>query len=747
MRPTKLEIEGFTSFPARVEIDFREIDLFAITGPTGAGKTSLLDAMLYALYGQTPRIGANEVRRLVSLGANVVKVLLEFEVGSKCYRVTRTAKVAKSTTTQIMLEELACEGDWQSVAGSVKEIGARIPELLGLDFEGFTRSVILPQGEFDKFLRGDPKQRTEILKDLLNLRVYERMMVTANSRSKELAASAATSQAHLESSFGGATVEALEEYRERFRTLGEDCAAQEKRRAQFEDLVSVAQELKQARESAARGTTDLSQARKDLEEALAGSDATQRTLDECERDIAVLAATFNEESWTQLLQAVPLAKQQQKLQEQLARRRRERQSRSASLAELDQQAKDSAAELAKVQQKLAQAQSQSTGAVEARSQFISENGSADLLRATLSELETANRAMDGLPSQQQVETSVTEAEHALEHLQTQHAAHGIRQQLKAGDACPVCEQVIKKLPAVGSLAAVEDARKLVSKVRQAQTEWLKKHNALEQARQKAAGRDLKSILEQARVVEDRAAQAAALLAAVQKQEATASREAQAAQQRLQLAQQEVASMDTEIKRAQDELREVAANLNQFPDWAPLPVMELEAAMDEQSAARQRLQTLQQRRERALRDSIDLHSRHLSLQNRIVEKEAEIAQAQSRVRSLESELRAKVPDLVKGLDELTHIQSGLRAANALVQQIQMQIAQTKCTYGTRSSESNRPPLCVRRSNASASRRRSTASWDNCSQRMNLSLSSSAKRCRIWRALHRISSATSAKAAIH
>jgi exonuclease SbcC len=53
MRPMKLELEGFTSFRERTEIDFRGFDLFAITGQTGAGKTSLLDAMTYALYGRT----------------------------------------------------------------------------------------------------------------------------------------------------------------------------------------------------------------------------------------------------------------------------------------------------------------------------------------------------------------------------------------------------------------------------------------------------------------------------------------------------------------------------------------------------------------------------------------------------------------------------------------------------------------------------------------------------------------------
>ena len=69
MRPMKLELEGFTSFRERTEIDFRGFDLFAITGQTGAGKTSLLDAMTYALYGRTSRLN-KAGKDLISQGAD-----------------------------------------------------------------------------------------------------------------------------------------------------------------------------------------------------------------------------------------------------------------------------------------------------------------------------------------------------------------------------------------------------------------------------------------------------------------------------------------------------------------------------------------------------------------------------------------------------------------------------------------------------------------------------------------------------
>ena len=89
MRPLRLEIEGLTSFRQRQEIDFSGLDLFVITGPTGAGKTSILDAIVLALYGCVPRMGGQGNRELVSHGEALARVKLEFAVGKDRYVIAR----------------------------------------------------------------------------------------------------------------------------------------------------------------------------------------------------------------------------------------------------------------------------------------------------------------------------------------------------------------------------------------------------------------------------------------------------------------------------------------------------------------------------------------------------------------------------------------------------------------------------------------------------------------------------------
>jgi len=89
MRPLKLSIEGFTSYRRQAEGDFSDLDLFAITGPNGAGKSSLFDAITYALYGRVPRLGG-EIKELIHLGSERLRVALEFAVDGQCYRVMRS---------------------------------------------------------------------------------------------------------------------------------------------------------------------------------------------------------------------------------------------------------------------------------------------------------------------------------------------------------------------------------------------------------------------------------------------------------------------------------------------------------------------------------------------------------------------------------------------------------------------------------------------------------------------------------
>src|ERR1041384_1806840 len=209
MRPIKLTIQGFTSFAERTEIDFADLDLFAITGPTGSGKTSVLDAMTWALYGSTPRLGKCGAE-LISHGKASLAVHFEFAAAATRYRITRTAK--RSGTGQVRLEKLR-DCTWvPEEASGLRETNAAICKVVGLEFDAFKLSVILPQGEFDGFLRGDHADRRKILKSLLGLQVYERMREPASSRCQDLRARETAEQAVIDRDYANATEDHLKEF-------------------------------------------------------------------------------------------------------------------------------------------------------------------------------------------------------------------------------------------------------------------------------------------------------------------------------------------------------------------------------------------------------------------------------------------------------------------------------------------------------------------------------------------------------
>ena len=99
----------------------------------------------------------------------------------------------------------------EPIADRAREIRTEVDRILGLDYDGFTRSVVLPQGQFDAFLKGEPKERRKILVALLSLSVYERMQQLANQRSSAAKAEAEFIKRQLETDFASATQEALEQ--------------------------------------------------------------------------------------------------------------------------------------------------------------------------------------------------------------------------------------------------------------------------------------------------------------------------------------------------------------------------------------------------------------------------------------------------------------------------------------------------------------------------------------------------------
>ena len=138
MRPLSLTAEGFTAFRDSVTVDFTGVDFFAFVGPTGSGKSSVLDAMCFALYGTIPRLDDDRlVAPSITQGGNEARVSLRFELGGSEYvatRVVRRTKTGGATTKEARLE---CDGE--VLAGDAKGMNAAVAELIGLPFNHFTR--------------------------------------------------------------------------------------------------------------------------------------------------------------------------------------------------------------------------------------------------------------------------------------------------------------------------------------------------------------------------------------------------------------------------------------------------------------------------------------------------------------------------------------------------------------------------------------------------------------------------------
>ncbi|MEX2278672.1 MAG: SMC family ATPase [Acidimicrobiia bacterium] len=169
MRPISLHLAGFTTFKNATDIDFEGADLFALTGPTGSGKSSVIDAICFALYGSIPRLSG--VAPVVSLGKPEARIRLVFAVEDQIYTVTRLVARQGDGASQ---RDVRLEGPDFVVSG-VREVDARVESLLGLGFDHFTRTVVLPQGRFAAFLEDGPAAREKLLKQLLDLGVYEEM--------------------------------------------------------------------------------------------------------------------------------------------------------------------------------------------------------------------------------------------------------------------------------------------------------------------------------------------------------------------------------------------------------------------------------------------------------------------------------------------------------------------------------------------------------------------------------------------
>ena len=191
-------MRGFGAFRDETVVDFADTDVFALVGPTGSGKSTVIDAICFALYGSVPRHGEKAVGVVVSVGANEAAVELTFERAGQRYVVARvvrrTGRDGRATTKEARLERHAPTARSRRWPGRRASWAPRSSGLLGLGFDHFTRCVVLPQGEFARFLHDKPADRQDLLEQLLGLGLYDVLVKQANQRAAEAQAAAGVAE-------------------------------------------------------------------------------------------------------------------------------------------------------------------------------------------------------------------------------------------------------------------------------------------------------------------------------------------------------------------------------------------------------------------------------------------------------------------------------------------------------------------------------------------------------------------------
>lgn len=201
MRIHHLTIQGFGPFKDKQEIDFDALSqdkIFMLEGPTGAGKSSIIDAIVFSLYGVTAHEAATKsgpagqrVRSDYCEVGDETKVCIEFSTGGARYKVTRTAaydapkKRGEGTTPvneRAILEFIDPPHD---AINQVREVSLRINEELRMDNEQFSQMVVLPQGDFASFLHASTEKRREVLEKIFKTFFYDKIKSQLDLRAKE----------------------------------------------------------------------------------------------------------------------------------------------------------------------------------------------------------------------------------------------------------------------------------------------------------------------------------------------------------------------------------------------------------------------------------------------------------------------------------------------------------------------------------------------------------------------------------
>lgn len=192
MRPIKLELQAFGPYKEKTSLDFTDLgdqNLFLISGSTGAGKTTIFDAIVYALYGKTSGSSRdiNELKSQLAEDESLAYVRLTFMIHGKTYTVKRIPKQKRPTKRGLIREqnaEVTLEGEDFSLS-KTQEVDNKLVEVLGLSADQFRQIVMLPQGEFKKLLEASSSEKEAILRTIFHTDYLDRFQQAIAERFKQ----------------------------------------------------------------------------------------------------------------------------------------------------------------------------------------------------------------------------------------------------------------------------------------------------------------------------------------------------------------------------------------------------------------------------------------------------------------------------------------------------------------------------------------------------------------------------------
>lgn len=253
MKPIVLKLSGLQSYREQQEIDFTalcETGLFGIFGPTGSGKSTVLDAITLALYGKVER-AQNGTQGILNHSEDAVFVSFSFEllsdVGTHQYRVERRFKrTGEHTVSNSMSRFIECLADGDRViADKLGDVTRCVEEYIGLKMDDFTRAVVLPQGKFAEFLSLKGSDRRQMLQRLFHLEKYgDRLMQKLSQRVKDTD-NRLDRLAAEQTGLGDASAEAVKAAKERLQQAAQEA---EQLRQRLQEVTTRLEKLGKVRE-------------------------------------------------------------------------------------------------------------------------------------------------------------------------------------------------------------------------------------------------------------------------------------------------------------------------------------------------------------------------------------------------------------------------------------------------------------------------------------------------------------------